>query len=179
MDDGTEPWQHGKQPKNQKYEFNPIHKLCLGLSNKINLARNWTTTYGHDIIFLQESEITLNTDIDWLQIAHYDFYHTPIGSSKSRIAAYIKSSINYIVDIAESVEAITFIQGKKAITGVYRPFKVTNHTNYINDLVSYIRKFSDYDLTIIGDMNLDYNQISNNKYQHSGCTTSGLNLLTN
>ena len=92
---GTIYWPHGKNPK-QQTRINMIKVLsinvCLGLLNKITLARKWTTTLPIDVMFIQEAELTEDHDLTWLNIDGYDFYHTKMNP-KARMAAYVKKDI--------------------------------------------------------------------------------------
>lgn len=140
--------------------------LCLGLLHKLTLARTWTTNLEPDVLFLQEAEIDEQMSDDLFFIKDYDFHKTTT-KPKSRMVAYIKSSINYKVNISEKAEAISFKTDNKNVIGIYRPFKVKSQKNYMKDLLDFLEENSELnkDTVIVGDFNFDHNKRTDPSYQ--------------
>jgi len=147
--------------------------ICLGVLHKTHLIKLNLDINNIDILFINEAEISSDINLDILKIPGYDL----VSSQKqnhcghSRIVAYIKSNLKYeTLDVSVKLEAISIKIFNNTITGFYRPFKLenfSNHTDYLNEFISHIDQIDDINQIIIGDFNLDANQISKKSYRFS------------
>lgn len=131
--------------------------MCLGLINKIDLARKWITTLPTDIFFASEAEITNSTDLSIMEIENFTFSHTNL-SPKSRMAAYVRTSLNAKIKICPNTETIAISTSKYVIIGTYRPFTHTLcQKEYLDALISFIKSQNvpSKELIIIGDLNFN------------------------
>ena len=153
--------------------------MCLGLSNKINFARNSTTIVPYNVMFFYETEITTLTDIEWLQIQDYTLYHTP-STPKSRICAYVKLSRTQSLSLDKSTSNHDSNQ-QGNYHGIYRPFKVPNHSVYLDDLIEHIeltKANNKLQQHLVGDLNFDFSRRTEKDYPAESSMTNGLDSLT-
>lgn len=139
--------------------------MCLGLNNKIDLARKWTMNLDADIFFASEADLSHHTDLDFIQIEKRSLHSTLKDSyNKSRIAAFIKNDLKYKVSVSEHVEAISIKTGKYTIIGVYRPFTYhSSPADYVKNMIKFVSDETEqmYPTVILGDMN--FNSLSDRK----------------
>ena len=65
------------------------------------------------------------------------------------------------VTVADSVEAITVSTDTSQITGIYRPFKIQDHSLYLNNLISHLEMREKREISIvIGDFNFDFQKLT-------------------
>lgn len=83
------------------------YNLCLGLSNKIDLARKWIAKLDLDVVFFTEAEIGKSTNIDLLAIKNYNLMPGQNIIEKSKKVCYLKQSIKCKTSICEKTEAIS------------------------------------------------------------------------
>lgn len=137
--------------------------FCLGLLNKIDLARTWITKLDPDIFIVQEAEIRKNMDMSLFKVKNYSFYHTTNGE-KSRLAIYVKSTIQKRIIISAQTETIILKTPGTEIVAIYRPFKIeTNQKTYLEEMIRFIKENTDFSkqVMMIGDTNFDYAQKNN------------------
>ena len=135
MDVGTTPLQPGSQLKSIMNSVLSIN-VCLGLQNKITIARTWIKIYCPTILFISEAEITNNMDLDWLQIQGYDLVTTN-SKPKARLVAYVKTDLKCKIFTKENIEAIT-VSTKTFKWQVYIVL-VNNQREYLTDLIDFIK----------------------------------------
>ena len=133
--------------------------FCLGLPNKIDLARKWITTMDMDIFAIQEAEITKDVDLDFLKITNYELQTTISPTNlKSRLAIYVKSSIKTEVKVDPKTEIILITVKDLDVFCCYRPFKITGSSaEYVKNMTDFIIKNTNQSnqTVIIGDLNYD------------------------
>lgn len=114
--------------------------FCLGLINKVDLARKWTMHLTPDILIIQEAELTEKTDFDILQIPNYELFHTQMHP-KSRLAVYINKNLKCRVTQCSEAEIIAVESGRETIFCCYRPFKIdVKPKTYIQKMVDFVRQ---------------------------------------
>lgn len=142
---------------------------CGGIKSKIDYIRHFLTSSKPSILFISESEVSI-ADKDVIKITDYDLVlsNTLGPNSKSRLACYILSSLNYNqVDIGDKLDIIALdVQGSR-IVGVYRPFKLAKdckRSSFFHSIIKTLENLSKTDkmLVIGGDFNVDLFKKSSN-----------------
>ena len=155
---------------------------CLGLFNKIDYLKLQINFLQPDILFVQETEINKNMDLNLLKIANYNLHlNGPEQGQKTRIAVYVRNNLLYQFETWKDVDLIKIKVNKTNIYGLYRPFKLKkseNHRTYFGKLIDYInqRSCADEPLIILGDFNLDTKMATERSYQHRKIYDDWLNF---
>jgi len=150
--------------------------VCLGMFHKINLIKHHINRDNLDILLINEAEINVNHDHRLLSIKGYDLI-TPNGRQSTRIAAYVKSNLSYTVNNSDNKnDSISITIDELKILGIYRGFKLGEHLNATEQILSLGNEISDHDV-IIGDINLDYNKLGVESYRFSGLYNMWTNFI--
>jgi len=143
--------------------------VCLGLPNKINNIKDVIEMRKPDIIFLQETELPLNYNLDLLKINGYKLT-TSNNSPKKRTVCYSSSHLNYEIETPEGLELILLEDQRNIIVGIYRPFKShCTQKDYMISLSNYLRAYlnnKNKTVFMTGDLNLDYEEKANIHYHN-------------
>ena len=68
--------------------------ICLGISNKLFYIENLLNQEKIDILFIQEAEIQMQTDLKHYKIENFKLITSgTLNSGKSRLCCYIKDDI--------------------------------------------------------------------------------------
>ena len=147
--------------------------LCNGLLNKVNYVSCLLKEKQIDVLYLQETEISVNTDLTLLQIENYGL-ELSISSSKSRIAVYVKNNIQYrrhkeIIDTNVIMLTMDGNYEIKQLCGIYRPFKLMQAVNHYEAFKVQLKQITDFisdekKCVLLGDFNLDYEKVFTQNY---------------
>jgi len=136
--------------------------VCLGAFHKTNLIKYHLSHENLDILFLNETKLNEKHDHELLKISGYHLV-TPKNMLNSRIATYIHSNTNYIINKTNlDLVTISISTENFKILGIYRGFKLTNFRNFSGQIKALAREIDDHNV-LIGHLNLDYNKEA---YQH-------------
>ena len=146
--------------------------ICLGISNKLHHIENLLSTKNIDILFIQEAEISNQTDTAFYRINGYNFTcSNTILNGKSRLCCYTKENLKMVKNeiTNNTLELISIKIANTTLNGIYRPFKIPYHNNqmeYMTELIDELEKTpkTKYEL-LIGDFNLDLQKKTNQNYQ--------------
>lgn len=127
--------------------------LCLGLWNKIDLARYWIRDMDLDILLLYETEITYEMDLDILKIDGYTLVLKPPSAvDKIRTVAYVRNRLCTRTSVDEVTQSITIRVNGLAIIGFYRQFG-DGQKQQINALKEIVERINEEKIVILGDFN--------------------------
>ena len=140
-----------------------------GIKSKIDFIRNFIHSHKPSLFFVSESEISQH-DLGIVQIQGYDLLtaNTLNSNSKARLACYIKSEVRYkLLIIDDKLDILGLDIGGLRVIGVYKPFKLPEHSNRISFFDSIIRTLqklcqTDKQLLVGGDFNVDLLKKSSN-----------------
>ena len=137
--------------------------LCLGLSNKKNIVKNYILGESIDICCMQEVDIPRDYPNELLSFPGYNI-EVETNETKSRVATYIKDNIKYIVNknlegTNSNLQIIDIDQTPKLrIINIYRSFNpqggVTQREKFKYQL-QLIKEAMTENIIIIGDFNID------------------------
>ena len=137
--------------------------LCLGIFHKKDYVRNILEENQIDVISLQETEISKDTDLENLKIRGYTL-EVEENDEKMRIASYIKNGLHYRRrhDLEEKNRHLMIIDietnPQTRIITIYRTFKpqqqITSRDHFKLQLQIINRVTTDNTL-LLGDFNLD------------------------
>jgi hypothetical protein len=134
--------------------------FCLGLINKIDMARIWTRKLNMDIFIIQEAELPCLFDEGCVAIKNFTLHRSSCGQhSKSRLAIYTRTNLQCKVTFSNRAEIALVRNDNISIFALYRPFKtILTSVEYINELSAFVRENSAPrdKIIIVGDINLDY-----------------------
>ena len=137
--------------------------LCLGIFHKKDYVRHILEENQIDVISLQETEISKDTDLENLKIRGYTL-EVEENDEKMRIASYIKNGLHYRRrhDLEEKNRHLMIIDietnPQTRIITIYRTFKtqqqITSRDHFKLQLQIINRVTTDNTL-LLGDFNLD------------------------
>ena len=163
--------------------------FCWGMIRKLDFIRRLLQQNQIDIIFLQETEITMDYDLSLLNIE--DYYLEIEKSETRRTCAYVKRTLNYKrrLDFEENdmhLICLDVLKPEKIrAIGVYRSFNPSNQTKeqlfekQVFMLNEWCTNYKDIKV-IIGDFNIDYLKMGtvNNLYYNELARLEQTNGLT-
>ena len=143
--------------------------------NKLVYIKQLLYEENVDILFLQETELQLETDISLLCISGYSI-ELALSANVTRLVAYIKNTIKY----SRTLEAINTnllmltIEGQysiKQVCGIYRPFKLISNLTHLAEFSCQLKSITNFiddakKFVLMGDFNLDYQKVATQNYQH-------------
>lgn len=142
--------------------------VCLGLKNKIDLARTWTKNNEYDILFIQEAEVTdeqLSLNIDGYKI------HLSDNQGKKRMVVYVKNELKVKIYVAKDLELILVESDEAQCFGIYRTFKLSKEDtqiSYSSRMIEWIKSKINpkKQVVICGDFNFDYKRRNESGYNN-------------
>ena len=160
--------------------------LCLGLPNKKDDVKIIILEENLDILFMQETEIQQNSDINSLSFGGFNI-EIENTDYKARVAAYIKNGVDYVrrADLEGKSMHIIVIDLPGAINyriiNVYRsfspPVNMSQRQYFLNQLAT-IKMAMCERCVVLGDFNLDWSRFSDSRYAFKNymftlcCTTT-------
>jgi len=161
-----------KMKNNSKYA---TWNCAGGMRNKKEHIEQYLLDYDLDVLFINESEIKSETNMDILKIKNYrlDLPFEPKPDHRCRVCAYVKSArdISQVFDDKVVEQDMIILKNKEEIiVGLYRQFKVIEGSRerqdsiFLNNLTRLATKHKN--LIICGDFNFDYNKIHDQTYRN-------------
>ena len=141
--------------------------------NKMEIVRDLLYTGNVDVLFLQETEIPIQTEEKLLFIIGYKL-EMAMASKTIRTVVYIKTDILYTrhhenKDNNVLMLALNDKYNVQQLIGIYRPFKLINCPSRLEAFKDQLKTITDFiqdgkSIVMIGDFNLDYNKKDTSNY---------------
>ena len=135
--------------------------------NKIEIVRDLLYSGDIDVLFLQETEIPIQTEDKLLSILGYKL-EMATASKTIRTAVYLKNDIVYNRHYENRDNNVLMLRladkyNVQQLIGVYRPFKLIDCPNRLEAFKNQLKTITDFiqderSVIIMGDFNLDYNK---------------------
>ncbi len=170
------------------YPFLVTYWNCAsGLVRKWDYIQSFVSEHEPDVFFISETEISVNSDRNWLSLVGYrtEFSKTLTSRGKSRLICFCKPFFERLPHLEGDLNEIIFLKKDKSIVcGLYRPFKCyggetqfSNFERLINNL-EVINDFGKrFSKVVVGDFNIHLNRNNCRMSKALECWSDDSNLV--